>query len=107
MSPSELSDRSVKPETSIERSMSRFQEQLSALERECQIFRTFAGWKDASHLARARQLFRDLDMLELRLMANTPRRVQAAFQCHNLLLRYQTFKHTFRPFWEELTGDGR
>lgn len=98
------SNRSSQLQEAIEHAICRFQDRLSALERECQIFRTFAGWKDVSHLARARDLLRELEALERQLMTDTSYRLQPAFQRHHLLLRYQTFKRTFRQFWEDLTG---
>ena len=88
----------------MEHSLVQFQGRLKALERECQLFRTFGGWKDDSHMARARQLLRELSTLERGLSADRPWRMQLAFQRQNLLLRYQTFKRTYRQFWEHLTG---
>ena len=89
---------------SMERALGRFQGCLQAMERECQLFRTFAGWKDESHRARARELWRELSMLEHGFTADRPSRLQLAFQQRHLLLRYQTFKRTYRQFWESLTG---
>jgi hypothetical protein len=74
------------------------------MERECQLFRTFEGWKDESHRARARELLRELSTLECALNSARSRRMLLAFQQRNLLLRYQTFKRTYRQFWENLTG---
>ncbi len=88
----------------MERSLVQFQDRLMALERECQLFRTCGGWKDDSHSARARRLLRELSTLERALSADRPLRMQLAFQRQNLLLRYQTFKRTYRQFWEHLTG---
>src|SRR5918999_4931311 len=91
-------------EEAIAQALARFQEHLRALERECRIFRTFSGWQDESHLARARTLFRELSMLEQTLSADRELRQQLAFQLRNLLLRYQAFKRTHRQFWEQLRG---
>jgi len=98
------SDRGARGEEVIEQALARFQERLRALERECQIFRTFSGWKDESHLSRARELLRELNTLERTLNADRSLRQQLAFQQRNLLLRYQAFKRTYRQFWEQLTG---
>jgi hypothetical protein len=43
-------------------------------------------------------------MLEHGFTADRPSRLQLAFQQRHLLLRYQTFKRTYRQFWESLTG---
>jgi hypothetical protein len=88
----------------MERSLVQFQDRLMALERECQLFRNFGGWKDDSHSARARQLLRELSALERALSADRSLRMQLAFQRQNLLLRYQTFKRAYRQFWEHLSG---
>ncbi len=101
---SQLSSRPAKAQDSMEQAIARFQDRLGALERECQIFRTFGGWKDESHRARARELIRQLNVLERTLNADTSQRQQLGFQRQNLLLRYQTFKRTYRQFWEDLTG---
>jgi hypothetical protein len=102
--PSQPSNRGARGEEAIAQALARFQEHLRALERECQIFRTFSGWQDESHLARARTLFRELNMLERTLSADRALRQPLAFQLRNLLLRYQAFKRTYRQFWEQLTG---
>jgi hypothetical protein len=106
-SPSYLSHvlgRGILTPESMEQTLGRFQERLQAMERECQLFRTFEGWKDESHRARARELLRELSLLERGLNADRPSRLQLAFQQRTLLLRYQTFKRTYRQFWESLTG---
>jgi hypothetical protein len=102
--PPQPSNRGARGGEAIEQALARFQERLRALERECQIFRTFSGWKDDSHLARARELHRELNTLERTLSADRSLRQQLAFQQRNLLLRYQAFKRTYRQFWEQLTA---
>ena len=102
--PPQPSDRGGRGGEGIEQALARFQERLRALERECQLFRTFSGWKDESHVARARELLRELTILERTLSADRSLRQQSAFQQRNLLLRYQAFKRTYRQFWEQLTG---
>jgi hypothetical protein len=98
------SGRGIRGAEAIEQALAQFQECLRALERECQIFRTFSGWKDESHQVRARELLRRLHTLEHTLSADRLLPPQLAFQQRNLLLRYQAFKRTFRQFWEQLTG---
>jgi hypothetical protein len=102
--PPQPSDRGGGGGEEIEQALARFQERLRGLERECQLFRTFSGWKDDSHLARARELLRELNRLERTLSADRSLRQQLAFQQRNLLLRYQAYKRTYRQFWERLTG---
>ncbi len=102
--PSQPSNRGTRGEEAIAQALARFQEHLRALEREGQIFRTFSGWQDESHLARARALYRELNMLERTLSADRSLRQPLAFQLRNLLLRYQAFKRTYRQFWAQLTG---
>jgi hypothetical protein len=102
--PPQPSGRGARGEEAVEQALARFQDRLRALERECQIFRTFSGWKDEGHLARARALLRELNALERTLGADRALRPQLAFQQRNLLLRYQAFKRTYRQFWEHLTG---
>jgi hypothetical protein len=96
--------RSVRTQESWAQELTRFQERLKALERECQLFRTYSGWQDESHRARARGLLRELSALERLCSGEGSRRLQLAFVQQNLLLRYQTFKRTYRQFWELLTG---
>ena len=102
--PPQPSNRGAGGEEAIEPALARFQERLRALERECQIFRTFSGWQDGSHLVRARALALELNTLERTLSADRPLRQSLAFQVRNLLLRYQAFKRTYRQCWEQLTG---
>lgn len=89
---------------SREQALSRFQERLKVLERECQLFRTYGGWQDESHRARARGLLQELSTLEHLLGREKTPRLQSAFLQQSLLLRYQTFKRTYRQFWDILTG---
>jgi hypothetical protein len=96
--------RGTREEDAVEKALARFQDRLHALEREGQVFQTFSGWKDESHRARVRDLLRELNALERALIAAKPPRQQLAFQQHNMLLRYQAFKRTYRQFWEQLTG---
>jgi hypothetical protein len=102
--PSQPSNRGARGEEAIAQTLAQFQEHLRTLERECQIFRTFSGWQDESHLARARTLSRELNRLERMLTADRPLRQPLAFELRNLLLRYQAFKRTYRQFWAELTS---
>lgn len=104
LSPSHAVEGGARALASMEQMVGRFQERMQAMERECQLFRTFDGWKDESHRARARELLRELGTLERALNADRSSRLQLAFQQRNLLLRYQTFKRTYRQFWESLTG---
>jgi hypothetical protein len=102
--PPQPSSRSARGEEVVGQVLAQFQDRLRALERECQIFRTFSGWKDESHLARARELLREVNSLERMLSADRSLRQQLAFQRRHLLLRYQAFKRTYRQFWEHLTA---
>jgi hypothetical protein len=96
--------RSPRAQESREQELARFQERLKALERECQLFRTYGSWQDESHRTRARRLLRELNALERLFSGDRSLRLQLGFVQHNLLLRYQTFKRTYRQFWELLTG---
>jgi hypothetical protein len=102
--PSTRPHRSARAQASREQELARFQERLKALERECQLFRTYDGWQDESHRARALGLLRELSALERLYSGEWSPRLQLAFVQQNLLLRYQTFKRTYRQFWELLTG---
>ena len=102
--PPEPPDRDAREQGAMEHSLLQFQDRLKALERECQLFRTFGGWKDDNRSARARQLFRELSALERALSIDRPLRTQLGLQRPNRLLRYQTFKRTYGQFWQHLTG---
>ena len=102
--PSAPPHRSTRAQESWQQELTRFQERFKALERECQLFRTYGGWQDESHRARARGLLQELSALERQHRGERSPRLQLAFVQHNLLLRYQTFKRIYRQFWELLTG---